>query len=170
MAIHSLLQVLNHSKAKKSHRLVLIEIANHTNKAGLAWPSYQRLANRTGLSKRWVIQIIQDLEAVGELLVIPNGAPNGGQALYITCGAVDTAGELTSPRMKSSGELSSKKVVNSLHTESVYDESIDSKNCTSESTDEPEETWFTPDEAVRLGLTRGSRMYRKATGELLPEE
>jgi hypothetical protein len=35
-----------------------------------------------------------------------------------------------------------------------------------ESTDE----WLTPEKAVKLGLTPGSRLYRKAIGELLPGE
>jgi helix-turn-helix protein len=157
MAIDTLLHVLNNSKAKKSHRLVLIEIANHTNKDGLAWPSYQRLASITGLSRRWVIQIISDLQAVGELEIIPNGSPAGGQAYRIL------TGELTSPGMKSRGEVSSVEVVNSLHP-NLYIESLYCKNNSNE-----EEAWLTPEVAVKFGLTPGSRMYRRATGELLPE-
>jgi hypothetical protein len=158
MAINTLLHVLSFSKAKKSHRLVLIEIANHINKDGLAWPSYQCLANITGLTRRWVITIVSDLQAVGELEIIPNGGPHGEQAYRIP------TGEVSSPRMKSRGEVSSVEVVNSLHP-NLYIESLYLKNDSNE-----EEAWLTSDAAVKLGLTRGSRMYRKATGEALPGE
>jgi hypothetical protein len=159
MAIDKILHVLNHSKAKKSHKLVLLEIANHINKDGLAWPSQQRLAGITGLTRRWIVQIVSDLQAVGELDVIPGGGPHGELAYRIP------GSELTSHRMKSSGELSSISPVNSLHTESVYSEPIQCKNCS-----EDEERWRTHDEAVELGLTPGTKLYRKATGELLPGE
>jgi hypothetical protein len=158
MAINNLLHVLSNSKAKKSHRLVLIEIANHTNQDGLAWPSYQRLASITGLSRRWVIEIVSDLQTVGELEIIPTGSPTGGQAYRIP------TGELSSLGMKSRGEVSSTQVVNSLHP-NLYIESI---YCKSDSAEE--KAWLTPADAVKLGLTRGSRLYRKAIGELLPEE
>jgi hypothetical protein len=35
---------------------------------------------------------------------------------------------------------------------------------------EEKETWLTHEQAVRIGLTPGSRLYRQATGELLSEE
>jgi hypothetical protein len=71
----------NLDKAKKSHRLVLLEIANHVNDDnGLAWPSQNTIARRTGLSRRWIVEIIADLVAVGELKIIPEGGPNGEQA------------------------------------------------------------------------------------------
>src|SRR5687767_11939554 len=84
MSISTLLHVLNHSKTKKSHRLVLIEIANHVNdESGLAWPSQNTIARRTGLSRRWVNEIIGELAATGELKIIPEGGPDGEQAYSI---------------------------------------------------------------------------------------
>jgi hypothetical protein len=35
---------------------------------------------------------------------------------------------------------------------------------------EDRDEWLTHDEAVKFGLTPGSRLYRLATGELQPEE
>ena len=52
MPVPTLLHVLHNRKTKKSHRLVLIEIANHVHDDhGLAWPMDQTLANKTGLVK-----------------------------------------------------------------------------------------------------------------------
>jgi hypothetical protein len=81
MAIATLLHVLNNSKAKNSHRLVLIEIANHVNDTnGLASPTYQTIANKVGLTRRRVIDLVADLNALGEIEILPHGSPTGGQA------------------------------------------------------------------------------------------
>ena len=167
MAINTLLHVLNNSKAKKSHKLVLIEIANHTNNDGLAWPSYQTLANKTGLSRRRVIDLVADLAAVGEVEILPDGGPHGEQAYRIP------TGEASTPRMKSRGETISPDdftpseifdtpLVKPFHP-NLYIESVYCKNETND-----EEAWLSPEAAVRLGLTPGSRMFRQATGEILP--
>ena len=158
MAIDTLLHVLNHSKAKKSHRLVLIEIANHTNKDGISWPSYQRLSNRTGLTRSWVIKIVSELQAVGELEILPTGSPTGGHAYRIPTGVLST------PDDSIRGVVSRSEVVYSVDPNLIY-ESIYRKNQT-----ETEEGFLTPEAAVAFGLTPGSRMYKKATGQLLPGE
>ena len=168
MAIHTLLHVLNNSKAKKSHKLVLIEIANHTNCEGLAWPSYQTLANKTGLTRRRVIDLVADLAAVGELEILPTGSPTGGQAYRIRgddeppTPRMKSRGEIVSPDDSTPGEIFDTKLVKSFHP-NLYIESLYPKHDANE-----EEAWLTPDEAVKLGLTVGSRMFRMATGDLLP--
>jgi hypothetical protein len=151
MAINTLLQVLNFSKTKKSHRLVLIEIANHTNNEGLAWPSYQRLANRTGLVRHYVIKIVSDLVAVGELEIVANASPRGTNAYRIPTGT------LSVPGMKSLGTIGVDQVVQPVYPNLYNNESY----CTDEAKD-----WLTPEEAVGLGLTPGSKMYKQATGDL----
>ncbi len=159
MAIDTLLHVLNNSKAKKSHKLVLVEIANRTNKEGLAWPSYATLARATGLTRQWVIKCVADLEAVGELEILPHGSPTGGQAYRIPTGQLSLPDEIIP------GKLSHQKVVNSvdpnlLNTEPIY--------CQNDANDKDE--WLTPEQAVKIGLTPGTRLYRQATGEVLPGE
>jgi hypothetical protein len=109
MAIHSVLWVLTKSKSKKSHRLVLTEIANHINNHGLAWPSYNTIARITGLSRRRVIDIVADLKAIGELEVLPDGGPHGEQAYRIPWS------EIAAPGMKSSGEKNDMELVQPLH-------------------------------------------------------
>jgi hypothetical protein len=154
MAINTLLYVLSHSKAKKSHRLVLIEIANHTNKEGLAWPSYQRLADRTGLTRSWVIKIVAELQRVGELEILPTGSPSGGHAYRIPTGVVSTPDEIIP------GVVSHSEVVYSVHPNLIY-ESLYPQTETDD-----KDGWLAHDEAVQFGLTPGSRLYRLATGEV----
>ena len=164
MSIPTILHVFNHSKAKKSHRLVLLEIANHVNdKNGLAWPSYAAIARRTGLSRRWVIDIVADLASVGELRIHPNGGPDGEQAYSIPTGELTSpppakTGELTSPP----SELSSYQVVNSLHPNLNILESLLRKKSAGEGEGERR---LTKVEAVKLGLTPGSRLFRFITGQ-----
>jgi hypothetical protein len=158
MAIDKILYVLTHSKAKKSHRLVLVEIANHTNSDGLAWPSYQRLASRTGLVRHWVIKIVADLVATGELEIVPNASPKGTHAYRIPTGTVSV------PGMKSSGTVSVTNPVQSVYPNLLY-ESLYLQNET-----EDKNEWLTHEQAVKIGLTPGSRLYKLATGEALPEE
>jgi Helix-turn-helix domain len=142
---------------KKSHRLVLLEIANHTNSEGLAWPSYRTLIAKTGLSRRRVIDIVADLRGVGELEVLPHGSPHGGQAYRIPGGAT------IAPGMESSGAKNDTEGVQPLHPNLLI-ESLYLQN----ETDDKDE-WLTHEQAVKIGLTPGSRLYRLATGEAQPE-
>jgi hypothetical protein len=158
MAINRILYVLNHSKAKKSHQLVLLRLASHMNNEGLAWPSYQTLARETGLTRRRVIDLITDLTRVGELEVLPQGSPYGGQAYRIP------GGEIVSPGMKSSGEIFDTEVVKLFHPNLLI-ESLYPANET-----EDKDQWLSHEQAVKIGLTPGSRLYRQATGELRAEE
>jgi hypothetical protein len=88
---------------------------DHMNDDGLAWPSIRRLARETGLSHVWVIKIIADLQAVGELEVLPNASPKGTNAYRIPTGKVSL------PRMKSSSKLSLHKMVNSVYPNLSYE-------------------------------------------------
>ena len=163
MAISTLLHVLNHSKTKKSHQLVLLRIADHINKDGLAWPRPTTLARKTGLSRYWVIRCLAELVLVGELEIIPDGSPQGGVAYrFPPCSEC----QLTLQLPKSNCQLSCTHSVNSVDTEPIYNESIHCKT----NADEPEERWLTYEQAVALGLTPGTRLYKKATGELPPED
>lgn len=78
MSIEAMTLVLNHSRATGRAKLVLIGIANHQGDQG-AWPSIETLARYANASERSVIRDIQDLEALGELIVERNAAPIRGQ-------------------------------------------------------------------------------------------
>jgi Helix-turn-helix domain len=69
MGIYKSIQVLQHSQAVGSARLVLLAISVHINPSGIAWPSYHTLAAETKLSRRHVIRLVKKLEASGELEV-----------------------------------------------------------------------------------------------------
>jgi hypothetical protein len=78
MSIEAMTLVLNHSRATGRAKLVLIGIANHQGDQG-AWPSIETLARYANSSERSVMRDIQDLEALGELIVERNAAPIRGQ-------------------------------------------------------------------------------------------
>jgi hypothetical protein len=154
MSISSLLFVLDKSKSKKSHHLVLIEIANHINKHGLAWPSDNTIARKTGLSRRRVIGLVADLQAVGELEILPEGGPHSEQAYGIPGDA------MVAPGMKSSGEIFDMEVVQPLHPNLVFEPDISGIE-----SDDERDTPLTEEEALRLGLTKGPILFRKMTGQ-----
>ena len=66
-----------YSKAKQGALVVLLAIADHANKDNYAWPSMRTLAQKCRLSERRTQYCVRELERIGELLVIPNGGPNG---------------------------------------------------------------------------------------------
>lgn len=78
MSVEALNLVLNHSKAKGRAKLVLIGIANHLGDNG-AWPSIETLARYTNESPRSVKRDIQELIALGELIVEVQSAPMRSQ-------------------------------------------------------------------------------------------
>jgi len=52
------------------HLAMFCAIAMHANKQGCAWPSINRLAKLTGMSRRKAIDVIEELQALGWLKVI----------------------------------------------------------------------------------------------------
>ena len=163
MAKDKIFHVFTHSKAKKSHQLVLLHVADHSNKGGLAWPRPSTLARKTGLSRYWVIRCLSDLILVGELELLPEGSPHGGVAYrFPPCSMCQLSLQLP----KGYCQLSCPEPVNSVDTEPINTtEPIFRKNDAKD-----QDTWLTPEQAVKIGLTPGSRLYRLATGELQPEE
>jgi hypothetical protein len=78
MSVDATSWVWNHSKAKRSARLVLLCIADHAHSDGTnAWPGLKRIAERTQLSERRVQDAIRELISKGELERTVNG---GGPA------------------------------------------------------------------------------------------
>jgi hypothetical protein len=70
MSISTVAQVRSSSKSTRSARTLLLVIASHINHdTGWAWPSLDRLADETTLTRRHVIRLITQLEALGELEV-----------------------------------------------------------------------------------------------------
>ncbi|MDD5367486.1 MAG: helix-turn-helix domain-containing protein [Anaerolineaceae bacterium] len=59
--------VWEHSPTTGSHRLVLLAIADAANDEGIAWPSISTLATKANLGRRYVIDILQELESQGAI-------------------------------------------------------------------------------------------------------
>jgi hypothetical protein len=66
MSIGAILHVLNHSKALQSYQTILVQLANHANDAGVAWPSVATLAAKTGYKRKWIEAVLAELETLGE--------------------------------------------------------------------------------------------------------
>jgi DNA-binding MarR family transcriptional regulator len=72
MSIDRMSAVWKHSKARGSHLLLLLAIADHAADDGYAWPGMTSLAKKVRMSRRHVIRMIEAIEKTGELHVERN--------------------------------------------------------------------------------------------------
>ena len=76
MSVKAVDAVLDHSQSRLGQRLTLVAIADEADNSGVGWPSVDRIAERSGLSRRQVQRALKDLIEMGELerrLTHPNG-------------------------------------------------------------------------------------------------
>lgn len=78
MSMEVMINVLYHSKASATDKVVLLGIANHHGDGG-AWPSLETLGRYANVSERQVSRSIKTLEELGELLVDHNRGLNVGR-------------------------------------------------------------------------------------------
>ena len=81
MSIESVRSVLESSKAKGSERLLLLVIAEHADKDGIAWPGNELLARESAMSKRQVQRLIQSLVDKKELDIVQEGDGRGNKRI-----------------------------------------------------------------------------------------
>jgi len=72
MSIEAVRWVLERSKTKGAQRLILVVIAEHADKNGLAWPSIETIARLANCSERFVKETIAKLKS-GELIIERGG-------------------------------------------------------------------------------------------------
>ena len=72
VSIEAVRHVLENSKTKGAQRLILVVIAEHADKNGLAWPSVQTIARLANCSERFVHTTIAKLKS-GELIIERGG-------------------------------------------------------------------------------------------------
>ena len=65
--------IWDHSPQKGNAKFVLLALADFANKRGLAWPSIQTLATKTGISGRQIKRILPKLEEAGEIHIERSG-------------------------------------------------------------------------------------------------
>lgn len=84
--------VWQHSRSKKTERLVLLAIADCASDDGAnAYPSMSELIRKTGLSERGVQYAVRNLVGLGELFVGANDGPRGcNRYRVIMSGPADT--------------------------------------------------------------------------------
>lgn len=77
MSIEAISKVWKSNLTDRSSLLVYLALADYANHKGEAWPSVKTLARKSRLSKRQTQRILQNLHALGWLLISPNKGPNG---------------------------------------------------------------------------------------------
>lgn len=78
MSMEVMINVLYHSKASATDKVVLLGIANHHGDGG-AWPSLETLGRYANVSERQVSRSIKTLEELGELSIDHNRGLNVGR-------------------------------------------------------------------------------------------
>jgi hypothetical protein len=69
MSIKLMSWVFEHSESVSGERLVLLAIADSANDEGVCWPSYETIAKKANVSRRYVMDVIKKLEEVGIIKV-----------------------------------------------------------------------------------------------------
>lgn len=90
MSIYVQSKLWEHSTQKGSSLLLLLAIADHADDNGRAYPSIDRLASKTRLSRRQVQALSSDLQNSGDLVVEENCGPNGCNIYHIVINGVAT--------------------------------------------------------------------------------
>ncbi len=86
VSIKTMSRAWDNSSAKGSALLVLLAIADNAKDNGIAWPGIISISERSRLSKRQVIRIIEQLEKSEDLEVIRK---KSGNCYWIKCWGLD---------------------------------------------------------------------------------
>lgn len=119
MSIEAYKAVWSESRAQGSARLIMLCIADHADKAGVAWPSEKTMAKETLVSERQVMRVIPQLIEMGELVIEERPHGRGNTAVYritlpsLTTGKDDTMSPITDSEkgdtMSRKGDMVSRK-------------------------------------------------------------
>jgi hypothetical protein len=60
--------IMDDGRVEKSELLVYLALARHSNKDGECWPSYQRIADLSRLSRKTVIDAVENLVTLGWII------------------------------------------------------------------------------------------------------
>lgn len=66
--------VLDHLNAQPAVKLVALILADHADRDGICWPSYRRIAERSGLAQRSVRRHVRTLKERGVLDKVRSGS------------------------------------------------------------------------------------------------
>ena len=172
-------------------------IGSHQSPAtGWAYLSYACLSEEASLTRRRVIQLVALLEAQG-VLDVRRGHGRGHVNFYRILREEDglpvprkrgkkvksqtpiTEEKVKFPtppepeKVKSESPKTPESLTNTAHKVVENKERKDKEERPVDHVPEPRDVkdeWLTDEQAVKIGLTPGSRLYRKATGEALPGE
>lgn len=86
MSIKVMSRVWDKSKQKGTNLVALLAIADHADDYGVAWPGLALIAKKARVKKRQAINLVERLEASGELIVIHNRGRHISNRYFITIG------------------------------------------------------------------------------------
>ena len=87
MAWQTMDWVLDHQGVGGNVKLVAILLANFANDQGLAWPSIETLAKKTGLSRRQIQRILPQIEKAGLVQISKGGGRKQSHRYQFMCEA-----------------------------------------------------------------------------------
>jgi len=73
MAFRLVLEAINNRNLRGSAKLVAILLADYANEKGMAWPSVETLAKKSGLSTRQIQRVLPQIEGAGLMIKIRTG-------------------------------------------------------------------------------------------------
>jgi MarR-like DNA-binding transcriptional regulator SgrR of sgrS sRNA len=104
MSIEAVRHVLERSKTKGAQRLILLVIAEHADRDGIAWPSVETIARLANCSERFVKATIKKLKA-GEIILERGGGRGRSNRYRIPLERVNSGSPITeSERVNSEAE------------------------------------------------------------------
>lgn len=107
--------VWSHGKIKGATLLVLLSLADQADEKGFCWPSFHHTALRCRLSRRQVINSVNELKAAGWLSVEIRKRPYGNTSNGYTVHAPSEVYSLPSATYSPPSENHSTTVVNKFH-------------------------------------------------------
>lgn len=102
MSIEAVRHVLEQSKTKGAQRLILLVIAEHADRNGIAWPSVETIARLANCSQRFVKRTIAKLDA-GELVLERGGGRGRSNRYRIPLEKVNSGSPITNLERVNSG-------------------------------------------------------------------
>lgn len=77
MSIRVMSEVWDHANLEGAQLLVLLALADFANDDGYCWPSYETLAKKARVSRRYAIQVVKRLQALGYVVATHRRGEDG---------------------------------------------------------------------------------------------
>lgn len=108
MSVHVMSAVIHHSLATGPTFTVALILADHADSRGWCWPSIDKIADESRVSRSTVKRSLNELEALGEVERVSGpGGPGGTNRYRVMARHVDNLSEIGSERTSTLSEIGS---------------------------------------------------------------